>query len=106
MFIPPRCPNLTCPQHLRPEPGFFRRRGYYRPLCRPEGVPRFRCTTCKRGFSRQTFRHDWHDHRPDWNVALFMLLYGIVWVSLILIYFTEVRKARLVEHRVTERPAT
>jgi len=30
--------------------------------------------------------------------SCFMLLYGIVWVSLILIYFTEVRKARLVEH--------
>jgi NNP family nitrate/nitrite transporter-like MFS transporter len=28
----------------------------------------------------------------------FMLLYGIVWVSLVLIYFTEVRKVRLVEH--------
>jgi hypothetical protein len=27
-----------------------------------------------------------------------MLLYGIVWVSLILIYVTEVRKVRLVEH--------
>ncbi len=27
-----------------------------------------------------------------------MLLYGIVWVSLILIYFTEVRKKSLVEH--------
>jgi len=74
MFIPPRCPNLACPQHLRPEPGFFRRRGRYRPLCRPEGVPRFRCTTCKRSFSRQTFRHDYRDHRPEWNVPLFMLL--------------------------------
>jgi MFS transporter, NNP family, nitrate/nitrite transporter len=30
--------------------------------------------------------------------SCFMLLYGIVWVSLILIYFTEVRKARLVSH--------
>ncbi|HEX6363722.1 MAG TPA: nitrate/nitrite transporter [Albitalea sp.] len=30
--------------------------------------------------------------------SCFMLLYGIVWVSLILIYFTEVRRARLVEH--------
>jgi hypothetical protein len=27
-----------------------------------------------------------------------LLLYGIVWVSLILIYVTEVRKVRLVEH--------
>ena len=30
--------------------------------------------------------------------SCFMLLYGIVWVSLILIYVTEVRKVRLVEH--------
>jgi NNP family nitrate/nitrite transporter-like MFS transporter len=30
--------------------------------------------------------------------SCFMLLYGIVWVSLILIYFTEVRKVRLVAH--------
>lgn len=30
--------------------------------------------------------------------SCFMLLYGIVWVSLILIYFTEVRRARLVDH--------
>jgi NNP family nitrate/nitrite transporter-like MFS transporter len=32
----------------------------------------------------------------DWlgvNSSCFMLLYGIVWVSLILIYFTEVRRA-------------
>lgn len=37
--------------------------------------------------------------------SCFMLLYGIVWVSLILIYFTEVRKARLVEHVVQRRAA-
>jgi MFS transporter, NNP family, nitrate/nitrite transporter len=30
--------------------------------------------------------------------SCFMLLYGVVWVSLILMYFTEVRKVRLVEH--------
>ncbi|HQU50541.1 MAG TPA: hypothetical protein PLM09_15685, partial [Casimicrobiaceae bacterium] len=30
--------------------------------------------------------------------SCFMLLYGIVWVSLILIYFTEVRRFPLVRH--------
>jgi NNP family nitrate/nitrite transporter-like MFS transporter len=30
--------------------------------------------------------------------SCFMLLYGIVWVSLILIYVTEVRKVRMIEH--------
>ena len=74
MFEPPRCPNTSCPQHLRPERGFFRRRGFYRPKYHPDGVPRFRCTSCKRSFSRQTFRYDYRDRRPDWNVPLFMLL--------------------------------
>jgi len=37
--------------------------------------------------------------------SCFMLLYGIVWVSLILIYFAEVRKARLVEHVAQRRTA-
>lgn len=31
--------------------------------------------------------------------SCFMLLYGIVWVSLIVIYFTEVRRHALIEHR-------
>ena len=35
---------------------------------------------------------------PRIRPSCFLLLYGIVWVSLILIYFTDVRKARLVEH--------
>jgi transposase-like protein len=74
MFDPPRCPYTACSQHLRPEPGFCRRRGFYYPECRREGVQRFRCASCKRSFSRQTFRYDYRDHRPDWNVPLFMLL--------------------------------
>ena len=63
MFIPPRCPYLACSQHLRPEPGFFRRRGRYRPLCRPEGVPRFRCTTY-RNYVRRRFNRDKEANTP------------------------------------------
>jgi hypothetical protein len=37
-------------------------------------VPRFQCKTCRRGFSRQTFRHDYRDRRPRDNVRLFLLL--------------------------------
>jgi hypothetical protein len=37
-------------------------------------VPRFRCKTCKRGFSRQTFRFDYRDRRPYDNELLFLLL--------------------------------
>ena len=72
MFQPPRCPYPTCPQHRAPQRRFFLRKGSYQPLCRPRPVPRFRCRTCKRGFSRQTFRADYHDHRPDLNAKVFL----------------------------------
>ena len=74
LFVPPRCPNPACDRHLNPTPGFFVRRGYYQPACRRERVPRFRCRTCNRGFSRQTFRQDYRDRRPADNAILFMLL--------------------------------
>lgn len=73
-FVPPRCPNRDCDQHTRPEVGFYRRRGHYQPKCRTEPVPRFRCRTCKRGFSRQTFRHDYYDKRPHDNPDVFFQL--------------------------------
>jgi transposase-like protein len=71
MFRPPRCPNRRCPFHAAPHPGFYQRRGYYRAKCRAHPVPRFRCRGCRRGFSRQTFRMDYRDHRPDLNAAVF-----------------------------------
>src|SRR5262249_16030155 len=37
-------------------------------------VPRFRCRSCGRTFSRQTFRMDYSDHRPDLNSRLFQSL--------------------------------
>jgi transposase-like protein len=74
MFQPPRCPNRRCSQHLEPRPRFFIRKGSYRPLCRPRPVPRFRCRTCGKGFSRQTFRADYRDHRPDLNARVFIAL--------------------------------
>ena len=74
MFQPPRCPNRSCSQHLDPTPRFCRRHGHYRALCRPHPVPRFYCRSCKRTFSRQTFRMDYRDHRPDLNAKLFLLL--------------------------------
>jgi len=74
MFHPPRCPNRRCSQHRDPWPGFFRRNGFYRALCRPHPIPRFLCRTCGRGFSRQTFRMDYRDHRPSLNDQLFKML--------------------------------
>src|SRR5262245_42956970 len=73
-FTPPRCPNRRCRMHGNPLPRFYIRRGSYRASCRPEPVPRFQCRSCKRCFSRQTFRLDYRDQRPECNVQLFQLL--------------------------------
>lgn len=73
-FVPPRCPAQTCEQHHRPTAGFYVRRGFYFPKCRPEGVPRFCCKSCGRRFSRQTFRHDYRDKRPHDNAQVFLQL--------------------------------
>lgn len=60
--------------HAAPQGDFFERRGSYSVKCRNEPVPRFRCRTCQRGFSYQTFRVDYRDHRPHDNARLFRLL--------------------------------
>ena len=73
-FVPPRCPNRSCRHHRRPTRRFFVRNGTYRVACRDEPVPRFRCIHCGKGFSRQTFRHDYYDRRPDLNDLLINLL--------------------------------
>ena len=74
MFEPPRCPYRRCPEHHAPRPRFFTRHGSYTARCRPRPVPRFRCRSCRRTFSRQTFRMDYRDHRPALNAPLFQLL--------------------------------
>ena len=73
-FQPPRCPNRACRQHHEPQGRFYWRHGTYSPRCRAAPVPRYRCRHCGKGFSRQTFRHDYRDRRPDCNEMLFQLL--------------------------------
>lgn len=71
LFKPSFCPHYTCSQHLAPEPDFYVRFGSYRAKCRSHRIPRFRCRTCRRTFSRQTFRVDFRDHKPHLNAPLF-----------------------------------
>lgn len=71
MFEPPRCPWRACSAHSNPGPDFCERWGSYHPKCRPAPVPRFRCKLCGRTFSRQTFRHSYHDHKPYLNAVVF-----------------------------------
>ena len=37
-------------------------------------MPRYRCRSCRKTFSRQTFRHDYRDRKPASNRRLFALL--------------------------------
>lgn len=69
MYEPPFCPNTGCPRHRDPVGRFYVRRGTYRARCRRQPIPRFRCKTCGKGFSRQTFRADYRDHKPGLNEA-------------------------------------
>lgn len=73
-FVPPRCPNPECSNHQAPEPGFYERHGYYHAACRDRAQVRYRCCKCRRTFSRQTFRHDYRDRRPETNEGLFAYL--------------------------------
>ena len=65
-FRPPFCPWPECSQHRLTDPAVYR--------CRPNGsystrkrygIPRFRCSTCGRGFSRQTFATSYYLKRPE-----------------------------------------
>ncbi len=76
LFVPPRCPYRGCRYHHSPPTRFFHRHGRYQPRCRRRPVPRFRCRSCRRTFSRQTFRFDFRDRRPSVNLPLFGLLIG------------------------------
>lgn len=71
MFRPPFCPHRSCAQHEDPTPRFYHRHGSYVARCRPRPIPRFRCKSCRRTFSRQTFRMDYRDKRPDLNEKVF-----------------------------------
>ena len=74
MFTPPRCPFQDCRRHEDPGGRFYYRYGYYHPRCRAHKVQRYQCRTCDRTFSRQTFRVDYRDRRPDVNPGLYRLL--------------------------------
>ena len=63
-FRPPHCPWPECPQH-RSEDGFrYKREGSYTRLGDGRRVARFRCKSCGRGFSQQTFSCSYYAKRP------------------------------------------
>lgn len=62
-FHPPFCPNPRCRHHRKPVGSrWFVRNGSYRSAAFGS-VPRFRCSSCGRGFSSQTFSIDYYAKR-------------------------------------------
>ena len=65
MSDPPFCPNAHCPHHERAPVGqsWFEYAGFYGTKAFG-AVQRFRCLTCGKNFSTQTFRLDYYVKRP------------------------------------------
>jgi transposase-like protein len=78
VFVPAFCPYPSCAHHLCAPERFFLGHGSYRPRCRPQPVPRFRCRRCRRTFSRQSFRADRYHKKPHINAAFLRLMVSCV----------------------------
>ena len=64
-FQPGLCPWPECREHLRTTRGYrFQRQGIYGTNRRPK-IPRFRCLSCRRSFSRQSFSTSCYLKRPE-----------------------------------------
>jgi transposase-like protein len=76
-FVPRHCPWPECTEHHASSsaaPFRFHRHGYYRRKSAPRKIPRFRCLTCERTFSRQTFSTTYYAKRPKLLPMVAMLL--------------------------------
>ena len=66
-FTPPHCPWAGCRQHPLPTGSAFRWRkdGSYRRKAAPHVVARYRCLSCGKRFSQQSFSCTYYLKRPD-----------------------------------------
>jgi hypothetical protein len=63
-FRPPFCPWRDCAEHARSAPGYrYWKHASYATRTRPK-IPRYRCLTCRRTFSRQAFSTSYYLKRP------------------------------------------
>jgi len=65
-FAPPFCPRPDCAQHHLPTPRCFAYQ-LFGSFTRTDGrrVPRYRCTVCRRTFSKQSFAVSYYLKRPE-----------------------------------------
>jgi transposase-like protein len=70
-FQPPFCPHRACRFHTNPRGWRYVRWGTYQRRCpRVLTVPRFRCSHCRRTFSRQTFQTTYWLRRTDLQATI------------------------------------
>lgn len=70
-FTPPCCPFSAC-SASKPNPAFaYEPAGSYRRACDGRVVQRYRCGTCDRRFSDQTFRLDYRYRKPHLDRVIF-----------------------------------
>jgi hypothetical protein len=76
-YRPPFCPNPNCDSHVIPKTWRFVRCGFYERTCpRVRRVQRFRCSHCRRNFSRQTFQTTYWLRRPELLATILERLEG------------------------------
>ena len=68
---PPHCPTPSCDFHLDSTGWRFKRAGFYTRMARPHRIQRYRCFSCKRAFSSQSFSTTYWLRRPDLLAAVF-----------------------------------
>ena len=74
---PPHCPNPDCRFHRRVNALWkFVRIGFYTRQTSPRKIQRYRCDSCRRKFSDQTFSAGYWLRRPDLLVPVFHRLVG------------------------------
>ena len=70
-FVPPHCPNPDCRHHADPEGWRYGPFGWFERKAKPRRIRRFRCRTCRRTFSTQTFDPTYYLKRPELQAPLF-----------------------------------
>ena len=72
---PPFCPNEKCKHHNRlPEQWHYKLFGTYRRLSDNRKIQRFRCRSCKRTFSTQTFSTTYWQKQPHLDAKVFTMV--------------------------------
>jgi transposase-like protein len=74
-FVPPHCPRTDCRHHVCVDGWRWVRYGSYSRRASPRRVERFRCDTCRRTFSTQSFSLEYWLKRPD---VLRALAHGVL----------------------------